>query len=48
LKAIRGPTMCLAWVYWPPAAATVEVTSESIIATQVYRRPANQQAMSAA
>ena len=31
-----------------PAAATVEVTSESIMATQVYRMPANQQATSAA
>ena len=34
-KAISGPTMCLAWAYCPPAAATVEVTSESIMATQV-------------
>jgi hypothetical protein len=35
LNAISGPTICFAWVYCPPAAATVEVTSESIIATQV-------------
>ena len=35
LKAIRGPTMCFAWAYCPPAAATVDVTSESIMATQV-------------
>jgi hypothetical protein len=40
--------MCLAWVYCPPAAATVDVTSESIMATQVYRMPATQQAISAA
>ena len=35
LNAINGPTMCLACAYWPPAAATVEVTSESIMATDV-------------
>src|SRR4051794_28855946 len=44
LNAMRGPTMCLAWAYWPPAEATVEVTSESIMATLVYSRPATQQA----
>src|SRR3954451_17363720 len=41
---MRGPTMCLAWAYWPPAEATVEVTSESIMATLVYSRPATQHA----
>jgi hypothetical protein len=35
LNAIKGPMVCLAWVYCPPAAATVDVTSLSIIATQV-------------
>src|SRR4051812_31112349 len=40
--------MCLAWAYWPPAAATVDVTSESIIATAVYRRPTTQHAISPA
>ena len=40
--------MCLAWAYCPPAAATVEVTSESIIATQVYNNPITQHAIKAA
>ena len=34
LKAASGPRMCLAWAYCPPAEATVELTSESIMATQ--------------
>ena len=33
MKAISGPMVCLAWAYCPPAAATVEVISESIMAT---------------
>ena len=24
--------MCLAWVYWPPAEATVEVTGHDLVA----------------
>src|SRR5262245_55703093 len=48
LNAISGPTMCFACAYWPPAAATVDVTSESIIATHVYSNPTNQQTTSAA
>ncbi len=47
LKAISGPMVCFAWAYWPPAAATVEVISESIIATQVYSRPLMKQAIRA-
>ena len=34
LNAARGPRMCFACAYWPPAEATVELTSESIMATQ--------------
>ena len=48
MKAISGPTMCLAWAYWPPAAATVEVTSEVDHGDRGVEKSDTQQTMRAA